>query len=394
MATTCRILKRLVTSHSSFLLQQSALWVIMLAVLNGAARAQEVRWRYDYNQARREALEKSRPLLLDFGTENCFWCKKLDATTFRDPAVVQVLNEQFIPLKVDANRDAPLTDLLRIQSFPTLVLAASDGKILTSIEGYVEVARLHEQLQRILASVGNPEWMTRDYEAAVKAIAAADYSQAIVLLKGILEDGKDRPVQVKAGQLVQDLEQQAATRLARVKQLQEKGEAAEAMPLLSELARLFPGTRAALEGGRLLANLEAKPEVRAQLRSRKAADMLAQARADYRSQQYLCCLDRCEQLASGYADLPEGAEAIQLAAEIKSNPEWMHLACENLADRLSGLYLALAETWLKRGQPQHAVPYLERVVQSFPGTRQAETAQLRLAQVQGRTAWQTESRKP
>src|SRR5438128_9025492 len=128
--------------------------VILLAVLNGAARAEEVQWRHDYNQARREAQEKSRPLLLDLGTENCSWCKKLDATTFRDPLVIRLLNEQFIPLKIDANRDAALADILRIQSFPTLVLAASDGKILGSIEGYVEAARLYDQLQRILASVG------------------------------------------------------------------------------------------------------------------------------------------------------------------------------------------------------------------------------------------------
>jgi outer membrane protein assembly factor BamD (BamD/ComL family) len=47
------------------------------------------------------------------------------------------------------------------------------------------------------------------------------------------------------------------------------------------------------------------------------------------------------------------------------------------------LYLALADTWLKRGQPQQAVFYLERVVQSFPNTRHAEAAQIRLSQIQG-----------
>ncbi len=50
------------------------------------------------------------------------------------------------------------------------------------------------------------------------------------------------------------------------------------------------------------------------------------------------------------------------------------------------LYLALADAWLKRGQPQQAVYYLERVVQTLPGTRHAETAQTRLAQLQGQPA--------
>jgi hypothetical protein len=126
-----------------------------------------------------------------------------------------------------------------------------------------------------------------------------------------------------------------------------------------------------------------RPEVKDQPRPRKARDLLAQAREDYRTQQYLCCLDRLEHLATNYGDLPEGAQAVQLAGEIKSNPEWMKQACDSLSDRLSVLYLSLADTWLKNGQPHQAVIYLERIVQAFPGTRQAETAQLRLLQIQG-----------
>src|SRR6516165_12457598 len=77
-----------------------------------SAIAQEVEWRIDYNKARQEAIDKGRPLLLDFGTENCFYCKKLDATTFRDAAIVGLLNKKFIPLKIDANRNMALADAL------------------------------------------------------------------------------------------------------------------------------------------------------------------------------------------------------------------------------------------------------------------------------------------
>jgi hypothetical protein len=88
-------------------------------------------------------------------------------------------------------------------------------------------------------------------------------------------------------------------------------------------------------------------------------------------------------LLTSFPDLPEGNEAMQLAAEIKGNPEWMRQACDSLSDQLGVLYLSLAETWLKKGQPEQAVLCLERVVQTLPGTRQAEAAQTRLAQIQG-----------
>jgi thioredoxin-related protein len=376
--------------------KQYFVWsVAIFAVVLGGnrGRGQEIQWRSDYNAARKEALEKGLPLLLDFGTDNCFWCKKLEATTFREPAILGLLNERFIALRINANRETTLVELLHIRSYPTLVLAAPDGKILGTLEGFMEAPRLQDHLQRVLASVSNPEWMTRDYEEAARAIAASDYARSIALLRSIVEDGKDRPVQQKARQLLADLDQQAASRLVRAKKLDDRGQTAEAIAALSDLLRGFAGTPAAAEGGQLLSSLAAKPEVKAVMRSRRAQELLAQAREDYRTQQYLCCLDRCEVLSATYGDLPEGAEAGQLVAEIKNNPEWLQNACTSLTERLGGLYMSLAETWIRKGQPQQAAACLERVIQSLPHTRQAETAQIRLAAIQGRSTFQADFKK-
>jgi thioredoxin-related protein len=359
-----------------------------------AACCQEVEWRTDYNKARQEAIGKNRPLLLDFGTEQCFFCTKLDSTTFRDPTVVALLNKSFIPLKIDAGKSPALAEALRVDRYPTLVLAAPDGKILATQEGYLDAQRCHELLQRALANVSNPEWMNRDYQEAVKAIAASDSARAIALLRSVVEDKGNRPVQQKALQLLDDLEQQAAGLLARAKQQVDNGKTQEAVARITELVRAYAGTQAATEGGHILSTLAGRPEIKDQQRGKRARELLVQAREDYRTRRFLACLDRCEDLASGYADLPEGAEAMQLAAQIKSNPEWMKQVCENLSDRLGVLYLSLAETLLKKGQPQQAVIYLERVVQTFPGTRQAEAAQVRLAQIQGQPTQTVDFKRP
>ena len=47
-------------------------------------------------------------------------------------------------------------------------------------------------------------------------------------------------------QLLQDLEQQAAGRLARARQLVDKGQTTEAIDTVTELVRVFAGTRAAV----------------------------------------------------------------------------------------------------------------------------------------------------
>jgi thioredoxin-like negative regulator of GroEL len=369
--------------------------------------AQEIEWRSDYNSARREAAAKGRPLLIDFGTEDCFWCKKLDAGPFKDQQVVGLLNEKFVALKIDANRDAPLANALRIQSYPTIVFATADGKILDMKEGFLEVPMLMEKLQTTLAKAdkapappaavasADPEWMSRDYDGAARAIAGSDYTKAIGLLRHILEDDGQKPIQVKARNLLQDLEQQAEGRMARAKQLVDKGQTTEAMETLTELVRVWAGTQAAREGGAMLTTLGSNnQDIQSQQRQRRARELLAQAREEYRSQQYLDCLRHCEVLQASFPGMEEGSEAEHLAAEIKNNPEWMRVACDSLGDQLGGLYMNLADTWLKKGQPQQAVICLEKVVQTLPGTRAAEIAQLRLAQIQGHPTRPVDFKKP
>jgi hypothetical protein len=72
---------------------------------------------------------------------------------------------------------------------------------------------------------------------------------------------------------------------------------------------------------------------------------------------------------------------MQLHAEVKSNPEWMRLACDALSERLGMMYLSAADAHLAKGQNQQALEYFERVLQTSPGSRAADTARSRLAQV-------------
>jgi gamma-glutamyltranspeptidase/glutathione hydrolase len=71
--------------------------------------------------------------------------------------------------------------------------------------------------------------MARDYQEAYRALGELEYARALALLRGITEDGQDRPVQRQAKQLLQEIEHQAAARLARARQLGDRGQTAEAI---------------------------------------------------------------------------------------------------------------------------------------------------------------------
>ena len=369
------------------------LLVPALRTPHSALAQEEIAWRKDYATALREAREKNRPLVLDFGTKDCVWCRRLEASTLADPAVARALNERFIPLKIDAEEQPRLAQELRVQSYPTLVLASPAGQILRVQNGYVEVAPFLEILRDALArsappaapavAAADPPEMRQAYEKAAAAVGRSEFARAVPLLKNVLKEDKKLPVQQKAAKLLADIEKRASTRLGRVKELAAAGKAAEALQADQELVSQFDGTGAAATGKELLSSLNASLEPREDGRRKLARELLAQAREELKTEQYLNCLLRCETITTRFADLPESTDAAELADRIKRDPERMQQVCERVPDLVGALYLSTAEAKLRQGRPQQAVFFLERVMQAFPNTRHAELAQVRLAKIQG-----------
>lgn len=357
------------------------LLLVTAAVLGAAPRlgaAEPLIWRTDYNAARKEAAERGLPLFVVIGTDHCYYCKKLEAGPFRDPVVIAQLAENFIPLKIDAHKEPGLAKALRVQAYPTLVMAGADGKIHAFIEGYLDADRLVENLKRTVTAATTTDGAARDFEQATRALAGGDYPRAVGLLKGIVKDAGEKPIGVKARQILEDVERMAAGRLTRAKELEQRGFTQEAVDVLAETVRTYAGTQAAADAATLMTGFAARPEGQEKLRLRAARDLLAGAREAFRSGRYSGCLERCEQLVAVYSDLPEGKEAEALAAEIKGNPERLAAACEQMNQRTAAMYATLAESWVKKGQTAEAIACLEKVALLCPKSAQADQA---LAQI-------------
>lgn len=110
------------------------------ALLPMAAVANGIAWNQSYTTARQHSVQTGRPILVSVSSQGCGWCRQLEKTTFRDPRVVDLINGQTVPLKIDANDPAheALVRALGLTSVPTLAAITPEGQIVANQSGYLD----------------------------------------------------------------------------------------------------------------------------------------------------------------------------------------------------------------------------------------------------------------
>ncbi|HUI51477.1 MAG TPA: thioredoxin domain-containing protein [Terriglobales bacterium] len=66
-----------------------------------SAAHQPIDWHEWGEDAFRAARSADKPILLDIGAVWCHWCHVIDRESYENPAIAEIINEHFIPVKVD-----------------------------------------------------------------------------------------------------------------------------------------------------------------------------------------------------------------------------------------------------------------------------------------------------
>jgi thioredoxin-related protein/YHS domain-containing protein len=114
-----------------------------------SAPDRRIRWRDDLQLAAVEARNTDKPLLIEFSTSWCGYCKKMRRETFSNAKVITHVESCFVPVTVDGDADQGFTQRMGIRSFPTTLIVSPQMKVVATITGF----RTPEQLRDELATV-------------------------------------------------------------------------------------------------------------------------------------------------------------------------------------------------------------------------------------------------
>jgi uncharacterized protein YyaL (SSP411 family) len=113
----------------------------------------------------RASIER-KPVLLSIAAPWCQWCREMDRTSYGDPGVACLINDRFVPIRVDADRRPDISERYTLGGWPTTAFLTSAGQIVGG-GTYIAADRMTRVLQQVLAAFGS-----RQDEIARRAAAA------------------------------------------------------------------------------------------------------------------------------------------------------------------------------------------------------------------------------
>lgn len=145
-----------------------------------------IKW-HTFTEAVELSKKNPKKMFIDVFTEWCGWCKKMDASTFKDPKITKLMNKYFYAVKLDAEmkdsvkfqdhvfknpdpngrrstHELAMSLLNGQMSYPTAVFMDEKFGIITPLPGY----QTAEGLEPILVFIGENKYVDTKWEDFIK----------------------------------------------------------------------------------------------------------------------------------------------------------------------------------------------------------------------------------
>jgi uncharacterized protein YyaL (SSP411 family) len=154
-------------------------------------RAAEINWRPWSAAAFDEAKSTTRPILLSISAVWCHWCHVMDETTYSHAGIIDLINREYVPIRVDNDVRPDINQRYNMGGWPSTAFLTASGDILTGAT-YLPPDQMADALTKVAGyyRTNQAEIATRVLEARKRTGSAVARSAASLdtgLVDGVLQ---------------------------------------------------------------------------------------------------------------------------------------------------------------------------------------------------------------
>jgi len=168
---------------------------ILAALLIAApisAQQPTLHWQPWSDAAFTQAKQQHKFVMLDLEAVWCHWCHVMDDITYKDPAVIKLLNAKYVLVKVDQDSRPDISNRYQDYGWPATVVFAANGSEIVKRQGYIPPRPMASMLQAIIDDPSPGPSIEK--EAALHPAPDASISAALLTrVKTAYEAQYDKP---------------------------------------------------------------------------------------------------------------------------------------------------------------------------------------------------------
>ena len=107
-----------------------------------------INWR-SYEEGLVVSKSEKKKVFLHFYADWCVFCGKMAKETFQNPAVVSYLNNHFIPVRVDTDKDPATAMKYGVQGLPSTWFLTEMGEAIGTVPGFIPPEPLLAMLKEV-----------------------------------------------------------------------------------------------------------------------------------------------------------------------------------------------------------------------------------------------------
>jgi uncharacterized protein YyaL (SSP411 family) len=111
-------------------------------------RAHEIHWREWGSAAFDEAQRDDRPVLLGISAVWCHWCHVMDETSYSDEAVIDLINDRFVAIRVDNDQRPDVNARYNMGGWPTTAFLTPGGEVMAGMT-YIPPEQMRDILNQV-----------------------------------------------------------------------------------------------------------------------------------------------------------------------------------------------------------------------------------------------------